>query len=96
MFVLPLPKEGAPSALAEVGYLGETLRDVHLVYVFYICVPRSSFLDDHYVEFSKLSQDRVIGTKDQVAHVRKQHDSVSVSCIILVIKFTFIVIFKNL
>uniref|UniRef100_A0AAZ3R3Z3 DDB1- and CUL4-associated factor 1 n=1 Tax=Oncorhynchus tshawytscha TaxID=74940 RepID=A0AAZ3R3Z3_ONCTS len=30
---------------------------------------KHSFLDDHYVEFSKLSQDRVIGTKDQVAHI---------------------------
>ncbi|XP_037535824.1 DDB1- and CUL4-associated factor 1 [Nematolebias whitei] len=30
---------------------------------------KSSFMDDHYVEFSKLSQDRVIGTKDQVAHI---------------------------
>lgn len=49
-------------------------------------------MDDHYVEFSKLSQDRVIGTKDQVAHVRKQHDSMSVSCFILVTKFTFIII----
>ncbi|XP_022597901.1 DDB1- and CUL4-associated factor 1-like isoform X2 [Seriola dumerili] len=30
---------------------------------------KNSFVDDHYVEFSKLSQDRVIGTKDQVAHI---------------------------
>ncbi|XP_034557902.1 DDB1- and CUL4-associated factor 1-like isoform X3 [Notolabrus celidotus] len=30
---------------------------------------RHSFIEDHYVEFSKLSQDRVIGTKDQVAHI---------------------------
>ncbi|KAL0977951.1 hypothetical protein UPYG_G00163700 [Umbra pygmaea] len=30
---------------------------------------KHSFSDDHYVEFSKLSQDRVIGTKDQVAHI---------------------------
>lgn len=30
---------------------------------------RHSFEDDHYVEFSRLCQDRVIGTKDQVAHV---------------------------
>ncbi|XP_042370043.1 DDB1- and CUL4-associated factor 1-like, partial [Plectropomus leopardus] len=29
----------------------------------------NSFMDDHYVEFSKHSQDRVIGTKDQVAHI---------------------------
>ncbi|KAK5873153.1 hypothetical protein PBY51_013791 [Eleginops maclovinus] len=29
----------------------------------------NSFVDDHYVEFSKHSQDRVIGTKDQVAHI---------------------------
>ncbi|KAF3855644.1 hypothetical protein F7725_016367 [Dissostichus mawsoni] len=34
--------------------------------VFTVC--RNSFVDDHYVEFSKHSQDRVIGTKDQVAH----------------------------
>lgn len=31
---------------------------------------RHSFLGDHYVEFSKLSQDRVIGTKEHVARVR--------------------------
>ncbi|KAK5623295.1 DDB1- and CUL4-associated factor 1 [Crenichthys baileyi] len=30
---------------------------------------KNSFGEDHYVEFSKLSQDRVIGTKDQVAHI---------------------------
>ncbi|CAJ1051159.1 DDB1- and CUL4-associated factor 1-like isoform X3 [Xyrichtys novacula] len=30
---------------------------------------RHSFAEDNYVEFSKLSQDRVIGTKDQVAHI---------------------------
>ncbi|CAK6976031.1 DDB1- and CUL4-associated factor 1-like [Scomber scombrus] len=30
---------------------------------------KNSFVDDHYVEFSKLSQDRVIGTKDQIAHI---------------------------
>uniref|UniRef100_A0A8C9V9S3 DDB1- and CUL4-associated factor 1 n=1 Tax=Scleropages formosus TaxID=113540 RepID=A0A8C9V9S3_SCLFO len=28
-----------------------------------------SFLEDHYVEFSKLSQDRVIGTKEHIAHI---------------------------
>uniref|UniRef100_A0A8C6NPX2 DDB1- and CUL4-associated factor 1 n=1 Tax=Nothobranchius furzeri TaxID=105023 RepID=A0A8C6NPX2_NOTFU len=30
---------------------------------------KNSFVDDHYVEFSKLTQDRVIGTKDQIAHI---------------------------
>uniref|UniRef100_A0A3Q2Q8K8 DDB1- and CUL4-associated factor 1 n=1 Tax=Fundulus heteroclitus TaxID=8078 RepID=A0A3Q2Q8K8_FUNHE len=30
---------------------------------------KNSFGDDNYVEFSKLSQDRVIGTKDQIAHI---------------------------
>uniref|UniRef100_A0A671X6U8 DDB1- and CUL4-associated factor 1 n=1 Tax=Sparus aurata TaxID=8175 RepID=A0A671X6U8_SPAAU len=30
---------------------------------------KNSFSDEHYVEFSKLSQDRVIGTKDQIAHI---------------------------
>ncbi|CAL9704936.1 unnamed protein product [Knipowitschia caucasica] len=30
---------------------------------------KSSFVDDHYVEFSKLSQDRVIGTHDHVANI---------------------------
>nr|XP_046241098.1 LOW QUALITY PROTEIN: DDB1- and CUL4-associated factor 1-like [Scatophagus argus] len=30
---------------------------------------KSSFADEHYVEFSKLCQDRVIGTKDQVAYI---------------------------
>ncbi|KAG7493398.1 DDB1-and CUL4-associated factor 1-like isoform X1 [Solea senegalensis] len=34
---------------------------------------KNSFVDDHYVEFSKLSQDRVIGTKDQVAHIYDIH-----------------------
>ena len=34
---------------------------------------RHSFSNDHYVEFSKLSQDRVIGTKEHVAHVRPPH-----------------------
>uniref|UniRef100_A0A8B9L5M4 DDB1- and CUL4-associated factor 1 n=1 Tax=Astyanax mexicanus TaxID=7994 RepID=A0A8B9L5M4_ASTMX len=32
-------------------------------------IKRHSFLDDHYVEFSKLSQDRVIGTKEHIAHI---------------------------
>ncbi|XP_024118657.1 DDB1- and CUL4-associated factor 1 isoform X1 [Oryzias melastigma] len=32
-----------------------------------------SFSEDHYMEFSKLSQDRVIGTKDQVAHIYDIH-----------------------
>nr|XP_014341962.1 PREDICTED: protein VPRBP isoform X2 [Latimeria chalumnae] len=30
---------------------------------------KHSFADDHYVEFSKLSQDRVIGTKEDIAHI---------------------------
>uniref|UniRef100_A0A3Q1ATS5 DDB1- and CUL4-associated factor 1 n=1 Tax=Amphiprion ocellaris TaxID=80972 RepID=A0A3Q1ATS5_AMPOC len=30
---------------------------------------KNSYVDDHYVEFSKLSQDRVIGTKEQVTHI---------------------------
>ncbi|KAJ7999324.1 hypothetical protein DPEC_G00193200 [Dallia pectoralis] len=30
---------------------------------------KHSFSDDHYVEFSKMSEDRVIGTKDHVAHI---------------------------
>ncbi|XP_031694818.1 DDB1- and CUL4-associated factor 1-like [Anarrhichthys ocellatus] len=30
---------------------------------------KNSFVNDHYVEFSKHSQDRVIGTEDQVAHI---------------------------
>ncbi|XP_068171013.1 DDB1- and CUL4-associated factor 1-like isoform X1 [Antennarius striatus] len=30
---------------------------------------RLSFADEHHVEFSKLTQDRVVGTKDQVARV---------------------------
>lgn len=37
----------------------------HALYFF-----RHSFLGDHYVEFSKLSQDHVIGTKEHVARVR--------------------------
>uniref|UniRef100_A0AAX7VV88 DDB1- and CUL4-associated factor 1 n=1 Tax=Astatotilapia calliptera TaxID=8154 RepID=A0AAX7VV88_ASTCA len=34
-----------------------------------VFIKKNSFADDHYVEFSKLSQDRVIGTKDQVANI---------------------------
>ncbi|XP_059924619.1 DDB1- and CUL4-associated factor 1-like [Gadus macrocephalus] len=34
-----------------------------------VFTPSHSFEDDHYVEFSKLCQDRVIGTKDQIAHI---------------------------
>lgn len=30
---------------------------------------KTSFVDDHYVEFSKLSQDRVIGTHDHLANI---------------------------
>ncbi|XP_078517401.1 DDB1- and CUL4-associated factor 1 isoform X1 [Lissotriton helveticus] len=30
---------------------------------------KHSFSDDHYVEFSKHSQDRVIGTKEDIAHI---------------------------
>ncbi|XP_074530971.1 DDB1- and CUL4-associated factor 1-like [Halichoeres trimaculatus] len=30
---------------------------------------KHSFVEDNYVEFSKLSQDRVIGTKDHIAHI---------------------------
>ncbi|CAH2312559.1 DDB1- and CUL4-associated factor 1 isoform X2 [Pelobates cultripes] len=30
---------------------------------------KHSFNEDHYVEFSKLSQDRVIGTKEDIAHL---------------------------
>ncbi|OXB71302.1 UNVERIFIED_CONTAM: hypothetical protein H355_005728 [Colinus virginianus] len=33
------------------------------------CIYRHSFLDDQYVEFSKHSQDRVIGTKGDIAHI---------------------------
>lgn len=40
---------------------------------FFNIFSRHSFLDDHYVEFSKLSQDRVIGTKEHVAHVSVWH-----------------------
>ena len=39
----------------------------------FLIVFRHSFSNDHYVEFSKLSQDRVIGTKEHVAHVRSPH-----------------------
>lgn len=48
-------------------------------------IGRNSFVDDHYVEFSKLSQDRVIGTKDQVAHVGHQ----SLLICLLGVSFTF-------
>ncbi|XP_078803974.1 DDB1- and CUL4-associated factor 1-like isoform X3 [Oryzias latipes] len=34
---------------------------------------KHAFAEDHYVEFSKRSQDRVIGTKDQVAHIYDVH-----------------------
>uniref|UniRef100_A0A671SCG4 DDB1- and CUL4-associated factor 1 n=1 Tax=Sinocyclocheilus anshuiensis TaxID=1608454 RepID=A0A671SCG4_9TELE len=34
-----------------------------------VFIMKHSFLDDHYVEFSKLSQDRAIGTKEHIAHI---------------------------
>ncbi|CAL8367811.1 unnamed protein product [Lota lota] len=34
-----------------------------------VFIMKHSFSNDHYVEFSKLSQDRVIGTKEHVAHI---------------------------
>lgn len=43
------------------------LELVHYVHLILLC--RHSFTDDHYVEFSKHSQDRVIGTKGDIAHV---------------------------
>ncbi|ROI74347.1 DDB1- and CUL4-associated factor 1 [Anabarilius grahami] len=36
-----------------------------------VFIMKHSFLDDHYVEFSKLSQDRVIGTKEHIAHASR-------------------------
>ncbi|KAI1892378.1 hypothetical protein AGOR_G00132750 [Albula goreensis] len=52
---------------ADVILLGlPTLSSVGLKSVF---EKKHSFSDDHYVEFSKLSQDRVIGTKDSTAHI---------------------------
>lgn len=40
---------------------------------------KSSFVDDHYVEFSKLSQDRVIGTHDSVANIYDIHTGQKIS-----------------
>uniref|UniRef100_A0A3Q2SRM2 DDB1- and CUL4-associated factor 1 n=1 Tax=Fundulus heteroclitus TaxID=8078 RepID=A0A3Q2SRM2_FUNHE len=34
-----------------------------------VFIMKHSFLGDHYVEFSKLSQDRVIGTKEHIARI---------------------------
>uniref|UniRef100_A0A672HPT2 DDB1- and CUL4-associated factor 1 n=1 Tax=Salarias fasciatus TaxID=181472 RepID=A0A672HPT2_SALFA len=34
-----------------------------------VFIMKNSFLGDHYVEFSKLSQDRVIGTKEHIARI---------------------------
>ncbi|CAK6957371.1 DDB1- and CUL4-associated factor 1-like [Scomber scombrus] len=34
-----------------------------------VFIMKHSFLGDHYVEFSKLSQDRVIGTKENIARI---------------------------
>uniref|UniRef100_A0A8C5DEE4 DDB1- and CUL4-associated factor 1 n=1 Tax=Gouania willdenowi TaxID=441366 RepID=A0A8C5DEE4_GOUWI len=34
-----------------------------------VFIMKNSFLGDHYVEFSKLSQDRVIGTKEHMARI---------------------------
>ncbi|XP_053723748.1 DDB1- and CUL4-associated factor 1-like [Synchiropus splendidus] len=34
---------------------------------------KSSFTDDHHVEFSKLCQDRIVGSKDQTAHIYDLH-----------------------
>lgn len=40
---------------------------------------KSSFVDDHYVEFSKLCQDRVIGTHDHIANIYDMHTGQKVS-----------------
>lgn len=41
----------------------------YVLRVLLLFVHRHSFTEDHYVEFSKHSQDRVIGTKGDIAHV---------------------------
>ena len=45
---------------------------------------RTGFADDHYVEFSKSTQDKIVGTKEATAHV-SSHDaplrSASFSCV---------------
>lgn len=43
--------------------------NLHFLDFFTDSVSRHSFPDDQYVEFSKHSQDRVIGTKGDIAHV---------------------------
>lgn len=43
-------------------------------------VRRHSFTEDHYVEFSKHSQDRVIGTKGDIAHVSTESTAFKLIC----------------
>lgn len=50
--------------MVHTGSLNLQFRDF-----FTDSIYRHSFPDDHYVEFSKHSQDRVIGTKGDIAHV---------------------------
>lgn len=47
--------------------LSDCFLKVYHLSTFVVC--RHSFTEDHYVEFSKHSQDRVIGTKGDIAHV---------------------------
>ncbi|KAJ7316707.1 hypothetical protein JRQ81_002869 [Phrynocephalus forsythii] len=51
------------AAFPKYGGVDGGCFDRHLIF------SRHSFTDDHYVEFSKLSQDRVIGTKGDIAHI---------------------------
>ncbi|KAJ7424751.1 protein VPRBP isoform X3 [Willisornis vidua] len=51
------------AAFPKYGGVDGGCFDRHLIF------SRHSFPDDHYVEFSKHSQDRVIGTKGDIAHI---------------------------
>jgi hypothetical protein len=59
--------------LQEVeNYLNFQVIEKYVLTIYYLSnfvVCRHSFTEDHYVEFSKHSQDRVIGTKGDIAHV---------------------------
>ena len=63
---------GARKAGATAGLCCFVLLDLC------VCVGRHRF-DDHLVEFSKLTQDRIVGTNNETAHVSSLAASVSVS-----------------
>ena len=71
---------GARKAGAAAGLCCFVLLDLC------VCVGRHRF-DDHLVEFSKLTQDRIVGTNNETAHVSSFAASVSVTGVSMVVVF---------